>query len=66
MERFDAAMTKLGFKLHPTKREGPTQSIEYIGFLLSLAYAQLSITSDKRAKILNFLDETLSQVKSGV
>jgi hypothetical protein len=33
---------------------------------LSLAYAQLSITADKRAKVLNFLDETLSQVKLGV
>jgi hypothetical protein len=33
MTRFDDAMTKLGFKWHPTKREGPTQSIEHIGFL---------------------------------
>jgi hypothetical protein len=46
-------MTSLGFKLHPTKRDGPThvQSIEYTGFLLELARAELTIMSDKKDKI---------------
>jgi hypothetical protein len=39
--------------------------MEYIGFLLSLAQAQLSITSDKRSKIMNFLTELIGQVQSG-
>ncbi len=63
MEYFDKAMTSLGFKLHPTKREGPTQSIEYIGFLLELARARLTVTSDKRLKILAHAQALMEQVK---
>ncbi len=63
MEAFDKAMTSLGFKLHPTKREGPVQSIEYIGFLLELARARLTITSDKRLKILAHAQTLMRQVE---
>ena len=62
MEAFDMAMTSLGFKLHPTKRDGPTQSIEYIGFLLHLASARLAITGDKKDKVLAHVDALIAQV----
>jgi hypothetical protein len=55
-------MTALGWKIHPTKRDGPIQSIEYIGFLLNLARALLSITDDKRDKLLAHVDLLLKLV----
>ncbi len=65
MIMFDKAMTSLGFKLHPTKRDGPTQSIEYIGFLLELARAKLTITGDKRDKIKAHVQALRGQVEKG-
>ena len=66
MTAFDKAMTELGFCLHPTKRDGPAQIMEYIGFLLNLAWARLSITSDKRDKIRVYVNELLPQVEKGL
>ncbi len=66
MAAFDKAMLELGFRLHPTKRDGPAQSMEYIGFLLNLAWARLSITGDKRDKIRVFVNELLPQVEAGL
>jgi hypothetical protein len=66
MTAFDKAMTELGFCLHPTKRDGPAQIMEYIGFLLDLAWARLSITSDKRDKIEGYVNELLPQVEKGL
>ncbi len=63
MEASDKAMTSLGFKLHPTKREGPVQLIEYIGFLLEPARARLTITSDKRLKITAHSQTLMRQVE---
>ena len=65
MEAFDSALTKLGFKLHPTKREGPVQAIEYIGFLLDLAWARLSITGEKREKLKAHVEGLLASVSKG-
>ncbi len=42
MQSFDTV------NLHPTKRDGPTQSIDYIGFLLMLAKAILTIMITKK------------------
>ncbi len=65
-----SAMTELGFCLHPTnliiKRDGPAQIMEYIGFLLNLAWARLSITADKRDKIKAHVSELLPQVVDGL
>jgi hypothetical protein len=66
MEAFDKAMSELGFRLHPTKRDGPAQAMEYIGFLLNLAWARLSITGDKRDKIKAFVNELMPQVEAGL
>ncbi len=66
MTAFDKAMTELGFCLHPTKRGCPAQIMEYIGFLLDLAWARLSITSDKRDKIEGYVNELLPQVEKGL
>ena len=65
MQSFNSVLTSLGLKIHPTKKEGPLQAIGFIGFLLDLATPCLSITDDKRLKIVAHLKELITQVEAG-
>jgi hypothetical protein len=60
MQQFEQTMQRLGFHLHPTKRAGPVQAIEYIGFILDLLAGQLSLTVERCDRIRARIQELLA------
>jgi len=55
-------MRQMGFLLHPTKRAGPLQIIEFIGFVIDYVNARLSLTVHRcdsiRAQVAELLNAT--------
>ena len=65
MEAFEATMALLGFILHPTKRAGPLQCIEYIGLVLNFALATLTITAERCESLHKHVECLLHDVVRG-
>ena len=55
-------LTRLGFVPHPTKSEfGPTQSLEFLGFILNSISMQVTLTPKKITHIVNECQHVLSK-----
>ena len=65
MLAFENAMIRMGICLHPTKRDGPVQCIEYIGLVLDLVHARLTISLQRCYRLRQHVVSLLDSVKQG-
>ena len=64
MAVFEHAMGDMKFKLHPDKREGPIQIMEYIGYVIDLVAAAVSISVARQSKLTTTVQDTIAQLEA--